>query len=453
VVHGDEAQVRVACDGRVVVDAEGHERIVLGVNEQRRDLDVLEELIGGLRSEVIGRRSKAEERGGVVVVEIDDGVDFGQVVQRVDFGGLKMFAADASFEAVDETVLVEPVLAKFEGFGARGEFDGRGDGDDSGKKIASLRSQFTGEFESNIASERVACQEERRWAEALALANYGQQVGGLARVVAGDGEILRTAAAAHVETVGGVTALERREGHALHVAGRAGALEAVDQNDFALGHGVWTLGVDQDLDFGLSAIEHGVDGPALVDLGAGPEVSGERRQVGVAEERMEGAQIKIVRCRGVESRLLGFFSQPLPVGSLAPDFSLPDQDGKLVSLSGLRGRNVVLVFYPADDTSVCTQQLCEFRDRWTLVEQKNVVVLGMNPAKGSSHSKFRERYQLPLPILVDRGQKVGAAYRARGLVVPRRTVYLIGPDGVIRYARRGKPEPEEVLAAAILSHS
>jgi peroxiredoxin Q/BCP len=151
--------------------------------------------------------------------------------------------------------------------------------------------------------------------------------------------------------------------------------------------------------------------------------------------------------------MIDLFSQPLPAGSIAPDFSLPDQDGNLVTLSELRGSNVVLVFYPADDTSVCTKQLCEFRDRWSLVLEKNTTVLGMNPAKSESHAKFRDRFQLPFPILVDRGQKVGAAYHARGLVVPRRTVYLIGPDGVIRYARRGKPEPEEVLAAAILSHS
>ncbi len=147
------------------------------------------------------------------------------------------------------------------------------------------------------------------------------------------------------------------------------------------------------------------------------------------------------------------FSQPLPVGSPAPDFSLLDQDGSLVTLSALRGRNVVLVFYPADDTTVCTKQLCEFRDRWSLAQQKNTRVFGMNPAKAASHQKFRDRYQFPFPILIDRGQKVGAAYNARGLVVPRRTVYLIGPDGVIRYARRGKPEPEEVLAAALLPHS
>ncbi len=141
-----------------------------------------------------------------------------------------------------------------------------------------------------------------------------------------------------------------------------------------------------------------------------------------------------------------FFSQPLAPGSPAPDFALLDQDGKLVTLASLKGRNVVLVFYPADDTSVCTQQLCEFRDQWPMAQQKNTVVFGVNP--GKNHSKFRDKFQFPFPLLFDKGQKVGAAYQARGLIVPKRTVYLIGPDGRIRYGRRGKPEPEEVLAAA-----
>jgi peroxiredoxin Q/BCP len=143
-----------------------------------------------------------------------------------------------------------------------------------------------------------------------------------------------------------------------------------------------------------------------------------------------------------------FFSKPLPAGVPAPDFSLPDQDGGLVTLSGLRGRNIVLVFYPADDTTVCTRQLCEFRDRWLLVQQKNALVFGVNPAKAAEHAKFRDRYHLPFPLLIDGGQNVAAAYRARGLIVPRRTVYLIGPDGVIRYASRGNPAPEDVLATA-----
>jgi len=142
------------------------------------------------------------------------------------------------------------------------------------------------------------------------------------------------------------------------------------------------------------------------------------------------------------------FSDPLSVGAAAPDFTLPDQDGNLVTLSALRGRNVVLVFYPADDTTICRRQLCEFRDQWELAQQKNTLVFGVNPQSAESHAKFRERCSFPFPLLTDRGQKMGELYHTRGLAA-KRTVYLIGPDGVIRYARRGKPEPAEVLAAAV----
>jgi peroxiredoxin Q/BCP len=141
------------------------------------------------------------------------------------------------------------------------------------------------------------------------------------------------------------------------------------------------------------------------------------------------------------------FSKPLAVGDVAPEFSVPNQDGSRVTLSALRGRNVVLVFYPADDTRVCTKQLCEFRDAWADAQARNVAVLGVNPARYTRHAAFREKCRLPFPLLVDEGQKVARLYRANGPGVPRRTVYLIGPDGVIRYARRGKPAPEEVLAA------
>lgn len=138
---------------------------------------------------------------------------------------------------------------------------------------------------------------------------------------------------------------------------------------------------------------------------------------------------------------------PLEAGSAAPAFTAADQDGNQVSLEQLRGKNVVLVFYPADDTAVCTKQLCEFRDSWASAQQKNAVVFGVNPAGQAKHGKFRERYQLPFPLLIDEGQRIAKAYNAGGLVV-RRTVYLIGPDGKIRFAKRGKPEPSEVLAAA-----
>lgn len=145
--------------------------------------------------------------------------------------------------------------------------------------------------------------------------------------------------------------------------------------------------------------------------------------------------------------LAWLFSDPLPVGTPAPDFSLLDQDGKMVSLSVLRGRNVVLVFYPGDDTAVCRQQLCEFRDRWAAAQQKNTLVFGVNPQSAQSHFKFRSKSRLPFPLLVDPGQKMGEMYHTRGLMV-KRTVYLIGPDGRIRYSKRGMPDPDEVLAAA-----
>lgn len=146
---------------------------------------------------------------------------------------------------------------------------------------------------------------------------------------------------------------------------------------------------------------------------------------------------------------MSLFTRPLAAGVPAPDFSVPDQDGSRVTLSALRGRNVVLVFYPADDTAVCTLQLCEFRDHWPHAQAKNTLVFGVNPARSAAHQRFRDKYKFPFPLLIDQGQKIARLYQSNGWFVPRRTVYLIGPDGVIRYARRGKPSPEDVLAASV----
>ena len=148
------------------------------------------------------------------------------------------------------------------------------------------------------------------------------------------------------------------------------------------------------------------------------------------------------------SPLQWLFPDPLPAGTSAPDFSLPDQDGNPVSLAALRGHNVVLVFYPGDDTTVCRRQLCEFRDRWADAKEKNTLVFGVNPQSAKSHAKFVGASRLPFPLLVDQGQNVGALYRTKGLIV-RRTVYLIGPDGVIRFAQRGTPDADRVLSHAL----
>jgi len=142
-----------------------------------------------------------------------------------------------------------------------------------------------------------------------------------------------------------------------------------------------------------------------------------------------------------------FFSDPLPAGTQAPDFTLPDDAGNQVRLSALRGRNVVLVFYPGDSTPGCTRQLCQLRDSWERARARGVEVFGVNPQSAGSHAGFRRHHKLPFPLLVDAGRKVASLYNANGVLV-KRTVYLIGPDGVIRFARRGMPSPGEVLAAA-----
>ena len=138
------------------------------------------------------------------------------------------------------------------------------------------------------------------------------------------------------------------------------------------------------------------------------------------------------------------FSDPLPVGTPAPDFTLPDDQGRSVTLSKLRGKTVVLVFYPGDDTPGCTKQLCDFRDHWKEARQRGVEVFGVNPQSAGSHAKFRKKFDYPFPLLVDAGQHVASLYHANGLIV-KRTVYRIDGKGVIRFGRRGSPPAEEVL--------
>lgn len=140
------------------------------------------------------------------------------------------------------------------------------------------------------------------------------------------------------------------------------------------------------------------------------------------------------------------FPPPLKVGEPAPDFELPDESGNLIRLSSSRGRhNVILVWYPGDDTRICTQQLCALRDAWGEAARHDALVFGISPQGSASHQRFRAKYALPFPLLVDQGQRAARLYRANGLIV-KRTVYAIGKDGRIRGAWRGNPPPAEVLS-------
>ena len=139
----------------------------------------------------------------------------------------------------------------------------------------------------------------------------------------------------------------------------------------------------------------------------------------------------------------------IPVGHQAPDFTVQLSDGTSLTLSALRGdKRVVLVFYPGDNTPVCTSQLCALRDTWSEFQARDAVVYGINPAGAERHAGFVARHSFPFPLMVDTGGKVAAAYGCRmlfGLI--KRTVYVVDRLGRIAYARRGNPSPGEVLKA------
>jgi peroxiredoxin Q/BCP len=144
--------------------------------------------------------------------------------------------------------------------------------------------------------------------------------------------------------------------------------------------------------------------------------------------------------------MFGLFSKPLAVGTPAPPFILPDEKGEVFVLNLNRNKNVLLVFYPADDTPGCARQLCTLRDDLARLKEKNVFVVGVNPGSAESHKAFKTKHGYPFPMLVDSGKRVARLYKADGLLV-RRTVYLIGRDGQIKFARRGMPGIDEILAA------
>lgn len=100
----------------------------------------------------------------------------------------------------------------------------------------------------------------------------------------------------------------------------------------------------------------------------------------------------------------------LQQGDKAPDFTLPAADGSTVRLKDLKGKRVVLYFYPKDDTSGCTAQACDFRDNLASIRDQDAVVLGVSPDPLSSHVKFRNKYELNFPLLSDEDHQVAEAY-------------------------------------------
>jgi thioredoxin-dependent peroxiredoxin len=127
-------------------------------------------------------------------------------------------------------------------------------------------------------------------------------------------------------------------------------------------------------------------------------------------------------------------------GQIAPDFTLSDQDGQIVSLSQFQGQPVVLYFYPKDDTSGCTKQACAFRDARADYEAAGAKVLGVSPDDVKSHRKFADKHQLPFTLIADLEHKLCEAYGVwksksmygKSYMGVERTTFVIGPDGTVR---------------------
>ena len=127
----------------------------------------------------------------------------------------------------------------------------------------------------------------------------------------------------------------------------------------------------------------------------------------------------------------------LGIGDVAPDFELPGTGGRHVSLSDYKGRPVVLVFYPGDDTPVCTKQLNSYNDGLEQFEQLDAQLIGISAQNVASHDKFSGRHGFRFPLLADTDKQVAGVYGTLGpLGFPRRSVFVIDKDGVVRYAHR-----------------
>jgi thioredoxin-dependent peroxiredoxin len=144
-------------------------------------------------------------------------------------------------------------------------------------------------------------------------------------------------------------------------------------------------------------------------------------------------------------------------GKKAPTFTAKDQDGNTVKLSDFKGKNVILYFYPKDDTPGCTKEACAFRDEFAQFKKKGAVVLGVSPDDEKSHTKFIKKYSLPFTLLADTDHSIAEAYGAWGekamygkkyMGILRSTVLIDKEGKVVKVWPKVKPEEHaaEVLA-------
>jgi len=120
-------------------------------------------------------------------------------------------------------------------------------------------------------------------------------------------------------------------------------------------------------------------------------------------------------------------------GDIAPDFELTDQDGRPFVLSAKRGQRLLLVFYPGDNTPVCTAQLCDYRDGIEAFQGLGVEVVGISVDDSESHRAFRTKHDLPFTLLSDPNLEVARKFGCKALIGMKRGVFLLDEDLVVRY--------------------
>ena len=144
----------------------------------------------------------------------------------------------------------------------------------------------------------------------------------------------------------------------------------------------------------------------------------------------------------------------MEIGENAPDFTLKDGDGNDWKLSDRRGKTVVLLFYPGDNTPVCTKQLCSVRDNWKDYQATGAEVVGISTDSAASHKGFAEKHNLPLTLLADETGEVVEKYQVKSWLPGRsaRSVIVVDKNGAVRYHKTEslslfRPKDDDILSA------
>jgi peroxiredoxin Q/BCP len=140
----------------------------------------------------------------------------------------------------------------------------------------------------------------------------------------------------------------------------------------------------------------------------------------------------------------------MKVGDKAPIFESVDDSGNRFSLADYIGKhNIVLYFYPKDDTPGCTREACAFRDNWDALKDYDVVVIGVSSDDVNSHSRFKAKYRLPFILVSDPDGKIRELYGAKGFIIPARVTFIIDKRGVIRHVYNSQLNPTNHVKEAL----